>query len=112
MAGRAVLAWAAIGLLGGCADEPTAECASLRYDAVAEPFVASWCRGCHSAALPPQERQRAPIDVTFENHDELVRWAPRLRVRVVDTETMPPAGGPGAQERALFARYLACGAPP
>lgn len=95
-----------------CATEPPApECEGLSYDTFAAPFLANWCRGCHGAQLAPEQRQRAPIDVNFETHADLVRWTPRLWVRVIQTNTMPPAGGPNTTERELLRRYLTCGAP-
>lgn len=95
-----------------CAAEPPApECVGLGYETFAEPFLTSWCRGCHGAGLAPEQRQRAPINVNFESHADVVRWAARVSVRVIDTATMPPAGGPGPDERELLRRYLACGAP-
>lgn len=97
---------------GGCADDlpPGCEASPLRYDNFGAPFLITWCRGCHSAQLPPEERQSAPIDVNFETRADAERWARRLLVRVRDTATMPPAGGPGEDERRLFGEWVACGA--
>lgn len=88
------------------------ETSYLTYRNFGEPFALDWCRGCHSAEVPPGMRQKAPIDINFDTHDDVMQWRERITNRATgDEATMPPAGGPAAEERALLAEWLACGAP-
>lgn len=91
---------------------PVAQCDSsfLDHDNFGAPFVANWCRGCHSSAVPMNMRQKAPIDVNFDGEGDLVVWAERIKIRASgDKPTMPPAGGPSDEERALLAEWIQCG---
>ena len=82
----------------------------LDHDNFGAPFVANWCRGCHSSAVPMNMRQEAPIEVNFDDEADLVVWAERIKIRAASTApTMPPAGGPGEEERALLAEWIECG---
>jgi len=105
----------ALGVLGmsGCgADELPAECedSALTYETFGEPFLTSWCRGCHSRDLPEEMRQLAPLDVNFNTRADVRARAGRIGFLVGETMTMPPAGGPSSAERALLVEWLACGA--
>lgn len=83
----------------------------LDYGNFGEPFIASWCRGCHSSELPVAMRQQAPAGVDFDDHAMTRQWAERILLRATgDQPTMPPAGGPSEAERALLVEWLACGA--
>ena len=82
----------------------------LDYDNFGAPFVINWCRGCHSTAVPADMRQKAPIEVNLDNLDQVRAWGPRIVSRATgSTPSMPPAGGPSEQERALLAEWLTCG---
>jgi uncharacterized membrane protein len=120
----AAAAVAAATLAAGCGedgtgDDPPAgppgdacETSYLDHASFGEPFLLDWCTGCHSSALPPNMRQQAPADVNFDTLEDARRWAPRIGARATGAmPTMPPAGGPSAEERALLAEWLACGAP-
>jgi uncharacterized membrane protein len=83
----------------------------LTYENFGGLFVSSWCRGCHSSALPDGMRQKAPAAVNFDDADQVRTWGPRIAVRAASVEpTMPPAGGPTDEERALLAEWITCGA--
>lgn len=114
-----------VALLGACGNDigsdpiiddddppPAATCDSsfLDHDNFGAPFVANWCRGCHSSAVPMNMRQKAPIDVNFDGEGDLVVWAERIKIRAAGTKpTMPPAGGPSDEERALLSEWIECG---
>ena len=55
--------------------------------------------------------QNAPTDVNFDTLAQVRTRADRIRIRAGTGTTMPPAGGPSADERALLVEWLACGAP-
>jgi uncharacterized membrane protein len=100
-------------LVAACGEPPgSQECTSsaLTYQTFGEPFIASWCRGCHSAELLPEMRQQAPLEVNFNSKSEVQRFAKRISFLVATAATMPPAGGPTAAERALLQEWIACGA--
>lgn len=117
MAGE--IAWALLGALAlfgaGCEDkaELSQECAEsgLTYQTFGEAFLVSWCRGCHSRELPEDMRQMAPLDVNFNTLDDVRARSGRVGFLVSGSRTMPPAGGPSMEERALMMEWLSCGAP-
>lgn len=91
-------------------DPDTCETSYLAYDNFGAPFVVNWCRGCHSSTVPAGMRQKAPIDVNFDTEADVREWAERIGARAAGSKpTMPPAGGPTADERQLLAEWLACG---
>jgi uncharacterized membrane protein len=73
------------------------------------------CLPCHSAypadatfgVAPP------PAGVAFDTPESIARLAERIRVRVVETQTMPLGNKTGMtpEERDLLARWIAAGAP-
>ena len=72
-AGLVVLGVAACG-----SDTPPDDIASracetsfLSYDNFGAPFVADWCRGCHSSMLPADMRQGSPPGVNFDTADQV-----------------------------------------
>ncbi|HEY5935522.1 MAG TPA: hypothetical protein VIU61_12820 [Kofleriaceae bacterium] len=92
-------------------DPDRCETSYLTYNNFGEPFALDWCRGCHSSDVPMNMRQKAPIDVNFDSHEDIMTWRERIESRATgDEPTMPPAGGPGEAERALLGEWLACGA--
>ena len=92
-------------------DPSTCDTSYLSYDNFGAPFVINWCRGCHSEAVPLAMRQKAPADANFDTLPEVQMWGDRIASKATGTApTMPPAGGPSEEERALLAEWLACGA--
>lgn len=106
-------ALAALAALLGCGADTDPACAQsyLRYDNFGAPFIVNWCRACHSADTPPSMRQQAPADVNFDNLSEIRHWSLQIRVTAGQGSSMPPAGGPSAEERRLLVEWLRCGAP-
>jgi hypothetical protein len=93
-------------------DDETCRTSYLDYQTFGEPFLLDWCNGCHSAALPMSMRQRAPVDVSFDTIEGVRKHAARIVARAASpTGTMPPVGGPSAEERALLGEWIGCGAP-
>lgn len=99
--------------LGACGDDREYVCATsaLTYQTFGEPFMANWCRGCHSSALDPAMRQHAPLDVNFDELAQIRAAKRRILELAADGDAMPPRGGPSDEERALLHSWLACGAP-
>lgn len=84
----------------------------LSYANFGEPYFLDWCRGCHSAGLAEGQRGGAPIGLDFEDVETIRELAPLIAVKATGAmPVMPPAAGPGEDERALLAAWLACGAP-
>ena len=84
----------------------------LTYENFGGPFINSNCTGCHHSGLGDGERQKAPLGVDFDTVALIRAQADRIWARSGDqNDTMPPAGPPGADERALLGEWLACGAP-
>ncbi|MEZ4383108.1 MAG: hypothetical protein R3A79_17405 [Nannocystaceae bacterium] len=84
----------------------------LTYENFGGPFMNSNCTGCHHSALGAGERQSATSGVDFDTVDLIRAQADRIWARSGDqNDTMPPAGPPSVDERALLGEWLACGAP-
>ncbi len=71
------------------------------------------CQPCHSQYQTDRSLGPAPGGVTFDTPESIARLAERIRVRAVETRTMPLANKTGMteDERALLARWIAAGAP-
>jgi len=88
-------------------------------DAAIPPFsavravIAQRCLPCHSQYQSDPSFGPAPGGVTFDTPESIARLAERIRVRAVETQTMPLANKTGMtpEERALLARWIAAGAP-
>ncbi len=75
--------------------------------------VVQRCLPCHSRYPSDHTFGAAPAGVAFDTPESIAALAPRIRVRAVETQTMPLANKTGmtADERALLARWIAAGAP-
>jgi uncharacterized membrane protein len=75
--------------------------------------IAQRCQPCHSQYQSDRTLGPAPGGVTFDTPESIARLAERIRVRAVETKTMPLANKTGMtdEERALLARWIAAGAP-
>jgi len=101
-------------VVAGCGRDIDVACTSstLTYETFGQPFMLDWCTGCHSDALPPGQRQSAPVYLNFDTLDQVRAWSTQIQIRAGPTEpTMPPAGGPSVAEREMLAEWLHCGAP-
>ena len=100
-------------LLAACGDDRTPSCeqSQLTYQTFGAPFMTSWCNGCHSAGLPANMRQLAPIDINFDTLGEIRAQAFTIVNTTTDLRTMPPEGGPSDAERQLLSQWMSCGAP-
>lgn len=70
------------------------------------------CTVCHSASPADRTFGPSPGGVAFDTPDQARARADRIRVRAVDTQTMPLANKTNmtAEERALLGRWIAQGA--
>jgi uncharacterized membrane protein len=96
----------------GAAAPVTAVDAAPRFVAV-RAVVVQRCLPCHSAYPADATFGVAPAGVAFDTPESIARLAERIRVRVVETQTMPLGNKTGMtlEERNLFARWIAAGAP-
>lgn len=73
--------------------------------ATVEPILAQHCTACHTD--PPIAGAPQPL-LTFE---QAQADAERIRVRVVDQDTMPPGGGVPDAQKAILEAWVEAGAP-
>jgi len=75
--------------------------------------VTERCQPCHSEYQSDRTFGPAPGGVTFDTPESIARLAERIRVRAVETKTMPLANKTGMTdaERELLARWISGGAP-
>jgi hypothetical protein len=93
-------------------ERPCPDDSYLSFESFGGPFLISWCGGCHTSGVPEAERQGAPLGVDFDDIDAVRTWSARIWARSGDHNvTMPPVGGPEAEDRAMLGEWLACGAP-
>jgi hypothetical protein len=89
----------------------------LTWENFGEPFMLTWCTGCHHSALPTAQRAGAPCAANFDTHAGVHERAPVIALRAIDWMTlegvapMPPAAIVPEDELALLREYLDCGAP-
>ncbi|HEX8276764.1 MAG TPA: urate hydroxylase PuuD [Longimicrobiaceae bacterium] len=82
--------------------------------AQANAVVQKRCTVCHSASPADRTFGPAPAGIAFDTPEQVRARADRIRVRAVETATMPPANKTfiTPEERALLGRWIAQGAPP
>lgn len=100
---------AACAATGDSADD-TLACPSdreLTWNNFGHGFVATYCLGCHSVENT-DHRYGAPEGSNFDTEAEFVDQADRVRVRVLDQQTMPVGGGVYQDDLTELARYLDC----
>jgi uncharacterized membrane protein len=75
--------------------------------------IAQRCQPCHSQYQSDRTFGPAPGGVTFDTPESVARMGERIRVRAVETKTMPLGNKTGITdaERDLLARWIAAGTP-
>jgi uncharacterized membrane protein len=98
---------------GAAARTPAAATDSVPPFHAVRAVIAQRCQPCHSQYQSDRSLGPAPGGVTFDTPESVARLAERIRVRVVETKTMPLANKTGMteDERALLGRWIAAGAP-
>lgn len=75
-------------------------------------YLRKYCASCHAAALSGDDRQGAPVDISFDTAaDALALRTVMLKVAAPDNGAMPPGVVVPVAERALLREWLNCGAP-
>ena len=92
---------------------PTVQADSVPPFHAVRAVIAQRCQPCHSQYQSDRTVGPAPGGVSFDTPESIARMAERIRVRAVDTKTMPLANKTGItqDERDLLARWIAAGAP-
>jgi uncharacterized membrane protein len=85
---------------------PLPDSCDVRWDAWANGFFATYCRSCHSETSP--HRYDAPEGVDMDDLDDVRTWSERIRIRVLDDETMPVGGGVPQSELTRLDEWLDC----
>ena len=79
---------------------------SVNWDGWTDGFFATYCRACHSVTTA--ERYGAPEGVDFDTRADVIQWAERIRIRVLEQETMPLGGGVVQTDLEPLERWLQC----
>jgi|GEM_PF-1058296 len=94
---------------GPLPDTP-AHCASpLSWANTGEPYLLTYCSGCHTSTVAEDFRYGAPPELVLDSADDVFAHSVRIQARIEDG-TMPPTGGPSADENACFLAWLGQGA--
>ncbi|HEX9292191.1 MAG TPA: urate hydroxylase PuuD [Gemmatimonadales bacterium] len=98
---------------GAAARAPGAATDSVPSFATVRLVIAQRCQPCHSQYQTDRTMGPAPAGVTFDTPESIARFAERIRVRAVETRTMPLANKTGIteDERVLLGHWIAAGAP-
>ncbi|HXM39081.1 MAG TPA: urate hydroxylase PuuD [Gemmatimonadales bacterium] len=98
---------------GAAAPAQTAATGPVPQFSAVRAVIAQRCLPCHSQYQSDPTFGPAPGGVTFDTPESIARLAERIRVRAVETQTMPLANKTGMtpEERTLLARWIAAGAP-
>jgi hypothetical protein len=80
----------------------------LTYENFGEGILGRHCTSCHSAYVRQGQRANAPVGVDFDTWENVLDWAERIKVRSVDLDDMPPAGGMVQDERIELEEWLRC----
>ena len=64
------------------------------------------CQGCHASQSPT--RYGAPEDVYFDDIEDALFWSERIRIRTLEVQDMPPAGGVFSEDLYLLQVWLEC----
>lgn len=102
---------------GGKADDSGASCSdrvpALNWTNFGEALFTSHCTGCHHALNPEVDREGAPLGVDFDTWQGVTEHLDLIEARTVPEDGgMPPAGPLSAEDRAMLAEWISCGAPP
>ena len=87
-------------------DELCNDAPNVTWDNWAQSLFITHCQGCHASSAP--YRYGAPEDIHFDYESITVDQAERIWVRVIDEETMPPAGGILDDDLYLLEIWLRC----
>ena len=98
---------------GAAARAVNAPADSVPSFAAVRSVITQRCLPCHSQYQSDRTFGPAPGGVTFDTPESIARLAERIRVRAVETKTMPLANKTAIteEERALLDRWIAAGAP-
>lgn len=74
-----------------------------------EKIINMHCVACHSSKPTDEIFKVAPVGVTLDDYDSMLRWMPGIRARVVDSHNMPLMNKTNMtqQERNTLARWIA-----
>ena len=105
-----------MGACGGSTGENTplqqdvCKTTTASYATVADPFMRTWCTPCHHTELEGPDRPLGSERVNLDTYDLVITHLDRIEARALgDTPTMPPGGGPSAEELAQLELWLECG---
>ena len=85
------------------------DCDSVPYvtwETYTQGMLMTHCQGCHASESPT--RYGAPEDVYFDDIDNALLWSERIRVRTLEIQDMPPAGGIFSEDLYLLQVWLEC----
>lgn len=94
---------------GGDSADPCPRDPPLTWESWGEATMVRHCTGCHSSLLPESMREGAPVGVDLDTYAGVLQWHDRIRARSTgEAPTMPPGGGPSAEEVAMLTEWLDC----
>ena len=78
----------------------------ITWDNWAGALITTHCQGCHASASP--NRYGAPTSCSFDTKQQTLNWLDRIHIRVIEQETMPPAGGLLNEDLEMLEIWLEC----
>ena len=78
----------------------------VSWDNFGEGFMATNCDGCHASGT--RDRNDAPEEITFDTEYQVMTQAGDILSAVIDSASMPPAGGVLEEDLILLEKWLGC----
>ena len=90
--------------------EALPDCGNLTWQTAGQPYLLTYCTGCHSSGVTGEWRREAPEGVDFETLAGAQAWSERIAARI-EAGDMPPGGGAVAIHTERMLDWVACGMP-
>ena len=87
-------------------EEFCAEAPNITWENWAQTLFITHCQGCHAQSSP--NTYGAPAEIHFDHEAATIELADRIWIRVLEEETMPPAGGILEEDLYLLDVWLRC----
>ena len=98
-------------LLTACTGAPDLDSAeecdtAVTWEGWTEDFFTTYCDSCHSSRAA--DRHGAPESSVFDTEAQVLEQIARVRVRVLEEETMPLGGGVFDDDLVLLRQWVEC----
>jgi hypothetical protein len=85
----------------------------LTYQNFGRGLLRTYCSNCHSSDVVEAERFETPLEINFDDHDDVAEWSDQIRRSAAQggSNNMPPNRVIPAADRKLLREWISCGTP-